>query len=701
MIRIRARKPRALFPRSLAIAGAIGILIRGSALARAPAVAEAAELLDAPAVQSGGFERVHADTVRFELENALAKGAAVSGSWDGWVAHPLARGADQRLWKARLAVPSGRHLYRFVVDGLPSIDPANLAIDVAGDGGLASVLEGNAPVAGSSRVEEPAIVPAAAPAPALGPLHWGVRYRGLTTQDVVETDIRPVEGLHTLDLPVTAKMRGYGRADLLFGAKARGDTENADVQLLQVGALVRLSRARVRLFRNFTASPSGGAPMPLVATKGRFGHPLGLEAQGASGRLRFGDLRATLLQLEGEGGLLGPAGRLGVAALSGPIGPLRVSWSGARESDRSRRFVLRDEQWEERPAGIDSLMEERTLATGWRLGATVPPADDGGFVAEMAWTSGGSEWRPEARWIAEIAEDLPDDGRTESISVSRRWIVEMGWISPDGLGPFRGLRDGRIGWEGERIDPAGEAVRRADRIDLQLALSRSSWDVVLRVAHRHTSGVDRANDPLLTDWVWRGMVPGVGRATWWELPLLGLGDLTNFSVHASFPADAGEAGAEAALWRCRFETKGWFSGIRAPLLATARCTLERDIGKEFFARADLLAVGRDQPSLDLRSHTLAPFFEVGYRPRSELLLTAGLGVDPLSDDPLTREQIDRGREDFLVDRSGYHSLVALDDRSFSRGVRDADRALAGRMRLGLELIFRFGESRRPILKGAK
>ncbi len=685
--------------REVAAVMAIGLPAREPVFAEPPVVAEAAELLDAAVSRSGGFERVHADTVRFELENASAIDAAISGSWDGWVAHPLARSEAERSWTVRLAVPRGRHLYRFVVDGLPSIDPANRSIDVAADGGLASVLEGSVPATGPPPAVEPTLN--AAPPPALGPLRLGIRYRVLTTQDVIETDIRPVEGLHTLDLPVAAKMRGYGRTDLLFGARARGDTENADVQLLQVRASVRMSRARIRLFRNFPAAPSGGAPIPLVATMGRYGHPLGLEAQGASGRLLFGDLRATLLQLEGDGGHLGAAARLGAAALSGPIGPLRLSWSGARETDRSRRFVSGDQQWNERPAGVDSLQEERTLAVGWRLAVALPRTEDGGFVGEVAWTSGALEWRPEARWIADVGEDVSDDGPAAPISVSRRWTAGLGWIFPGGPGSLAGLREGRIEWEGELIDPVGEAAHRADRVGLRLAMSRSNWDVVLGVAHRHTGGIDRATDPFLTDWVWRGMASGVGRAPWWELPLLGLADLSDLAVSASFPATEVEPRIASARWMCRIEIEGWFDGVRAPLLATVRGILERDLGDEFFARADLLVVARDQPSLALDSRTFAPFAELGYRPRSELLLTAGFGVDPLTDDPLTREQIERGREDFLVAQSGYHSLVALDDRSFSRSIRDADRALARRMRLGLELIYRFGEPRRSILEGAR
>ncbi len=677
-------------------------------------MAEDAEPIAGGLEAQGGFERVHPDTLRFSLFHATATEVWLAGSWDDWRTHPMRRGAD-RAWVARLAVAPGRHVYRYTIDGFPSTDPANQAMDVAADGGLVSVLDTASPVPLTAASSATTADASASIAPSLGPLRLGVRYRGVSLQDVEGTEALPIEGLHTLDLPVAAKLRGYGRTDLLFGSRASGDTETADVRLLHVRAAVRLDRARVRLFRNFPALPSGAAPPPLVASIGRFGHPLGLESQGASGRLRFGDLRATVLQLVGEEGLLGPAARLGAAGVSGPIAGLRLSWSGARESDRETRFVAGDEIWDARPVEVDSLREDRSSCNGWRLALSMPAPEEDGPLGAISYTRGESRWSEEAWWIGERRSEA---GAEESFAISdnQSWSVALGWVwSRERRSSLP--RWARVDWDREEIDPAPDARRSADRLRGRVGWIGSRLSLVAGASHRRTTGVDRRNDPLLTDWVWRGMAEGVGRASWWELPLLGLPGRSELTLSLEYPSteagaqviDLAAAGARFPTpvsskqlpWVARLESAASFDGMRAPLLTTTRCIVERAIGDQFFARADLWLVTRDQPALALSSRTIAPYGEFGYRPGGGLLLTLGLGVDPIADDPLTREPLDRGREDFLVGRADYYDLVELDDAPFARSLRSAEHALAGRIRVGLELVYRFGEPRPRILGGSR
>jgi 1,4-alpha-glucan branching enzyme len=56
--------------------------------------------------------------VDFHLHFPGAKSAAVAGSFNGWdlKRNPLQKDGDEG-WKATLWLPTGRHEYRFVVDG--------------------------------------------------------------------------------------------------------------------------------------------------------------------------------------------------------------------------------------------------------------------------------------------------------------------------------------------------------------------------------------------------------------------------------------------------------------------------------------------------------------------------------------------------------------------------------------------------------
>ena len=66
------------------------------------------------------------DFVDFTLKRPKAKRVALIGDFNGWNenALPMMRG-DDGAWQLSVPLPKGRHLYRFVVDGQPELDPAN------------------------------------------------------------------------------------------------------------------------------------------------------------------------------------------------------------------------------------------------------------------------------------------------------------------------------------------------------------------------------------------------------------------------------------------------------------------------------------------------------------------------------------------------------------------------------------------------
>lgn len=655
-----------------------------------------------PAEDGGaGTQRIDAETVRFSLDRPGAERVLVTGSWDAWLAHELAA-EGQGIWAITLPVPTSRHLYRFVVDGLPSIDPSNEAIDVAPDGGLVSILDELALASEILTVE-----PAAPAAPMLGPLRLGARYRGLTSQELRESGLPPTEGLHLLDVPVAASLPGHGSLHLLFNARARGDAENADLQLRQVRADTHLSRARVRLFRNHPADPGGGAPLTIVAQRGRYAHPLGLEAQGAAGRLRFGDLRATIVQMDVDAGVLGESSRLGALALQSPLGPATIHWSGARESNRVSRFVFGDQVWSERPAQVDTLREDRSLATGWRLAASHgPKRSDSGLLALAAFTRGRAEWIPETLWRGEEAFAPSGESAVEE-SENHAYELALGWQRAPSSGVWRWAR---AAWVREETNPQAGAALTSDRVELGMALASADWDAWLQTAWRRLEGGEGANDPLLWDWIWRGQAAGVGRASWWQLPLLGLPELVELSATLRLPGEEPAPAAEARAqlghraplpaplvspWSSRISLQAWWESAAAPALTLLQGSVEYRIRKAFFARADLLTVARDQPDLGLSSLTLVPYLAAGYSPEENLSVVLGLGVDPFTDDPVTREPVERGREDLLIDAAGY--TIDADKQARGRRISRGDHALAERARISLELVYRFGEARLPIL----
>jgi glycosidase len=96
--------------------------------------------------------------VTFSLSEATATSVWVSGSFNGFAptvmagAIPLERGMDG-VWRTQQALPRGRHLYKFIVDGTRWIpDPANMNREPDGFGSFNSVIEvcGGADACGDS-----------------------------------------------------------------------------------------------------------------------------------------------------------------------------------------------------------------------------------------------------------------------------------------------------------------------------------------------------------------------------------------------------------------------------------------------------------------------------------------------------------------------------------------------------------------------
>ena len=63
-------------------------------------------------------------SVTFRLHAPQARSVHVAGTFCDWqpAAHPL-RNGKQGVWTTRLALPPGRHEYRFIVDGVWHDDP--------------------------------------------------------------------------------------------------------------------------------------------------------------------------------------------------------------------------------------------------------------------------------------------------------------------------------------------------------------------------------------------------------------------------------------------------------------------------------------------------------------------------------------------------------------------------------------------------
>jgi hypothetical protein len=90
----------------------------------------------------GSSTAVEPATITFVLTNAHAGRVAVSGEFNQWSADatPMVRQGDG-AWKTTLALPPGRHQYKFVVDGQWMPDP-NASEQVAdGYGAVNSVIK--------------------------------------------------------------------------------------------------------------------------------------------------------------------------------------------------------------------------------------------------------------------------------------------------------------------------------------------------------------------------------------------------------------------------------------------------------------------------------------------------------------------------------------------------------------------------------
>lgn len=90
----------------------------------------------------GRSTAVEPATITFVLDHAHAGRVAISGAFNEWSANatPMTRQGDG-AWKTTIALPPGRHQYKFVVDGHWMADP-NAAEQVAdGYGAVNSVIE--------------------------------------------------------------------------------------------------------------------------------------------------------------------------------------------------------------------------------------------------------------------------------------------------------------------------------------------------------------------------------------------------------------------------------------------------------------------------------------------------------------------------------------------------------------------------------
>jgi hypothetical protein len=109
------------------------------------ACALAAVLGLAPSAQAAGggaterFPHASGDRVVFSLDAPAGNDVRLIGDFNGWDpdSTPLQR-VQGSLWEASLGLAPGEYRYRFVVDGVPRLDPSNPDEARAGDGGASS-----------------------------------------------------------------------------------------------------------------------------------------------------------------------------------------------------------------------------------------------------------------------------------------------------------------------------------------------------------------------------------------------------------------------------------------------------------------------------------------------------------------------------------------------------------------------------------
>ena len=88
---------------------------------------------------------VEENEVEFLIFKPDAREVFVAGDFNGWQADELSMHRDATgLWRLRVRLPSGRHRFRYFVDGQPFCDYAAAGLE-PGPCGLDSILEIGAP----------------------------------------------------------------------------------------------------------------------------------------------------------------------------------------------------------------------------------------------------------------------------------------------------------------------------------------------------------------------------------------------------------------------------------------------------------------------------------------------------------------------------------------------------------------------------
>ena len=79
-------------------------------------------------------------SVSFSYQAPHAKVVVVMGTFHDGAKHPMQRAVDG-YWHAKLELKRGRHEYRFLVDGVPTLDPRSFGTITHFDGTKSSLLE--------------------------------------------------------------------------------------------------------------------------------------------------------------------------------------------------------------------------------------------------------------------------------------------------------------------------------------------------------------------------------------------------------------------------------------------------------------------------------------------------------------------------------------------------------------------------------
>jgi enterochelin esterase family protein len=78
--------------------------------------------------------------VTFRYFAPQAKAVSVTGSFHHWLRHPMRRAVDG-YWQLTLDLKRGRYEYRFLVDGIATLDPKSFGTISHPDGCKSSLLE--------------------------------------------------------------------------------------------------------------------------------------------------------------------------------------------------------------------------------------------------------------------------------------------------------------------------------------------------------------------------------------------------------------------------------------------------------------------------------------------------------------------------------------------------------------------------------